>query len=130
MQNSPKGYQLIEDDFTSEIVRSYPNEQMASAVLYWLVALLRQEPLLASLPIDIELIVANYVGKYPCIGVHYHQVDFDVDQVEPLILSLMRSYRENRSFGEFHQYLVSHQEEVSAFRKQFDDYASPNDAVW
>jgi len=127
VQNSIKGYQLIEGNSTSDILQYYPDVQMASAVLCWFVALLRQEPTLASLPIEIELIVANYVGKYPCIGVHYR--DPNLHDVEPFILSCLALYRDSKPFGDFHQYLLEHEEEVSAFKKRFDEYTPFNSGV-
>jgi hypothetical protein len=118
MPHSSKGYQLVEDNFTSAIVH-YPDKQLPSMVLAWFVELLRQEPALVCLPIEIELIVAQYVSKYPCIGVHY--LTPALEDVEPLILSLLSTYRESRTFGEFHEFLLTHQEAIIAFQKKLEE---------
>jgi hypothetical protein len=118
MPHSPKGYQLVEDDFTSAIIH-YPDEHLPSMILAWFVELLRQEPALASLPIEIELLVVQYASKYPCVAVHY--LDPEQADVEPLIRSLLATYHENRTFGQFHQFLLTHHEEITAFRKKFEE---------
>ena len=118
MLNPSKGYQLVEDDFTSAIV-DYPDKQLPSMVLAWFVELLRQEPVLACLPIEVELIVAKYVSKYPCIGIHY--LNAEPEDIEPLILSLLATYRKSRTFGEFHEFLLTHQEAITAFRKKLEE---------
>ena len=118
MQNPSKGYQLVEDNFTSAIVH-YPDKHLPSMVLAWFVELLRQEPMLACLPIEIELIVAQYESKYPCIGVHY--LTPEPENIEPLIHSLLTTYRESRTFGEFHTFLLTHQEAITKFRKALEE---------
>lgn len=117
MQNPPKGYQLVEDDFTSAIVH-YPDNQLPSMVLAWFVELLRQEPTIACLPVEIELIAAQYVSKYPCIGVRY--LASETADIEPLILSLLATYRDSRTFGEFHQFVVTHREAITTSRKHLE----------
>jgi hypothetical protein len=117
-QNSTKGYQLVEDDFTSAIVRDYPDKYSAGLVLAWFVELLRQESALTGLPIEIELIAAEYVSIYPCIGVHY--LEPELDDVAPLILSLLAQYSDRYSFGEFHRFLLTHRETASVLRQKFE----------
>lgn len=115
MQHSPKGYQLVEDEFTSVIV-NYPAENLSSIVLAWFVDLLRREPAIVSLPVEIELIVAQYVSTYPCIAVHY--LTPNPEDIEPLILSLLATYPDSRTFGEFHQFVLTHAEELTAFQQK------------
>lgn len=117
-QNLTKGYQLVEDDFTSAIVRDYPDKYSASLVLAWLVELLRQEPAITDLPVEIEVIAAEYVSIYPCIGVHY--LEQELDDVAPLILSLLAQYRDRHSFGEFHRFLLTHREAAIALKQKFE----------
>jgi hypothetical protein len=117
VQQSPKGYQLVEDDFTTAIV-NYPAEHLPGMVLAWFVDLLRREPAIAGLPVEIELITAQYVSKYPCIAIHY--LTPNSDDIEPLILSLLATYRESRTFGEFHQFLLTHAVELTACKQKFE----------
>lgn len=117
MQHRPKGYQLVEDEFTSAIV-NYPTAHLSSTVLAWFVDLLRREPTIARLPVEIDLIVAQYVSKYPCIAVHY--LTPSPEDIEPLILSLLASYPDSRTFGEFHQFVLTHAEELTAFQQKLD----------
>lgn len=115
MQHVPKSYQLVENEFTSALV-NYPDEHLPSLVLAWFVDLLRREPAIASLPVELEVIMAQYVSKYPCIAVHY--LTPDAADIEPLILSLLATYRDSRTFGEFHQFLLTHSAELTAFRQK------------
>jgi hypothetical protein len=113
MPHAPKGYQLVENEFTSALV-NYPDARLSSLVSAWFVNLLRREPAIAGLPVEIEVIMAQYVSKYPCIAVHY--LTPDAADIEPLILSLLASYRDSRTFGEFHQFLLTHSEELTTFK--------------
>jgi hypothetical protein len=117
MQHRPKGYQLVEDEFTSAIV-NYPAVHLSSTVLAWFVDLLRREPAIARLPVEIDLIVAQYVSKYPCIAVHY--LTLSPEDIEPLILSLLATYRDSRTIGEFHQFVRTHAEELTAFQQKLE----------
>jgi hypothetical protein len=117
MQHRSKGYQLVEDEFTSAIV-NYPAAHLSSTVLAWFVNLLRREPAIARLPVKIEFIVAQYMSNYPCIAVHY--LTPNPDDIEPIILSLLATYRDSRTFGEFHQFVLTHAEELTAFQQKLD----------
>lgn len=118
------GYQLVEDDFTSELLQLYPDMHVASALMSWVVERLRCEPVLAGYPIKIELVVAQYLGKYPCLAVQY--LNTQVADVEPLVLSLLADYHARSPMTEwqrsaaFQRFLRSHRESVRAFCQRFD----------
>lgn len=100
-----KGYQLIEPEFLFKINRELSIVDLG--IISFLVDNLRKENTITLLPISIDVVIANYTGNYPVIGVHYE--DETVDNVEPIITELIRNYMSKYSLENFYEYLVLNQ---------------------
>ena len=70
----PKGYQLIETELTGWVLKL--DDAVAIATLCWVVDTLKETEPIQSWPIEVELITAQFMGKYPCIAVHYTDTNF------------------------------------------------------
>lgn len=88
-----KGYQLIETDLTGWAVNL--NNSVAIATLCWIVDTLKSKEPVRSWPVEVELITAKYMNKYPCVAVHYLDEGFsDIGpQLEAMIDTMFREGR-------------------------------------
>ncbi|RSK44793.1 hypothetical protein [Hymenobacter perfusus] len=107
-----KGYQLIEVDISNALIHHTAIE-VAVTVFLWLVDTLKKDKALDSLPVEIELIAAQYVNQYPCIGVYY--LDPSVKDIGPLIEKLVNSYMNSASFIDFYKFAIANERAVDDF---------------
>jgi hypothetical protein len=95
-----KGYQLIEHDtILSELLVS---NEVIIGISYWFVSLLREDVDLKHLPIEIDVIRANYHGRYPCIGIHYLE---PINNVQEIVFRKLEQYYSDLQFAAFYDYI-------------------------
>ena len=103
-----KKYQLIEPDFLYKLDSKITVFELG--MISFFVDLLKKETSILSLPISIDLVIANYTGNYPVIGVHYE--DETIIDVEAIISELLKKYMSNHSLTSFYDYLVQNQDKL------------------
>jgi hypothetical protein len=87
----PNRYQLIETELTGWVLKV--DDAVAIATLCWVVDTLEANESIQSWPIELALMTAQFMSKYPCIAIHYIDEDFrDVGgEVGGLVDSLLNA---------------------------------------
>lgn len=114
-----KGYQLIEPFFLPELIRQDATLEVCIAVLCWLVDCLKKEEELKSLPIEIDLIKAEYMGAYPCIGIHY--LDNSERDWGPEVTAKVESYFQKEYLPAYNNYLTENTIEIQQAIDKFNN---------
>lgn len=105
-----KGYQLIEPFFLPELIRQDATLEVCISILCWMVDCLKKEEELKNLPIEIELIKAEYAGAYPCIGIHY--LDNSERDWEPEVTAKVEGYFQKPYLSDYYRYLKENSLEI------------------
>ncbi len=105
MKNS---YQLIEPEFLNKLDNRF--SVFDFAIINFIVDVLRKEETIISLPIKVDVVIANYNGKYPTIGIHYE--DESIGNVEDVILNLIKKCMTDYPLGNFYEYLLLNQDRL------------------
>jgi predicted RNA methylase len=101
-----KGYQLIEPDvFLSELVTTEISDDVIITIMSWLIHLLKNDNQLKIIPIEIDIVSANYYGRYPCIGIHY--LDESIPDIGDVIVQKLKDYYGNTPFSSFYDYVAN-----------------------
>jgi hypothetical protein len=96
------GYQLIEPNSISSL--NLLGDRYEVAMLHWIVSILRLDFSKKNILIKIDVIVANYQGSYPCIGIHYS--DESIPSIESEIESKINEIIDKGSISDFLNFII------------------------
>lgn len=113
-----KGYQLIETDLTGWVVSL--GRSVAIATLCWIVDTLKSNEPVRSWPVEVELINAEYMNKYPCVAVHY--LDADVRDIGPQLEAMIDTLFREGSHIDFLRYCDSSRDRIQQAITAFERY--------
>lgn len=97
-----KGFQLVEPDSLSNL--NLLGTSYEVAMLHWIVSALVGHYIEYSNKFKIEVIIANYQGVYPCIGIHY--LDESIPNMELEIERLIDDIIKSNPIGDFLDFSV------------------------
>ena len=106
----PRGYQLIENKFTSDVIHQTPLEWHIPLFM-WLVDILNKD-IVTLYPIEIELIAAKYILPYPCIAVHCLNGNPENLDIAPVFIKKIEEIHNTASFLNFNKYIVENQDQI------------------
>lgn len=113
----PKGFQLIEPNFTSPLIL-YMNDELTIAIMCWLIDEVKQDPTIKSLPIELDVVTVYRYEKYPCIGLHYLN---DTEDVGLLVEQKLEEIYRRTPFLKFYDYIVTKHEKINKKIQDFKD---------
>lgn len=113
-----KGYQLVEPDFTGSLFANGVDSGVSVSILCWLVDTMAARKELQVLPVSLELIVANYVGPYPCMALHYLDPNATED-VSPLVEAWSEELVNGAGFNAYFDYVTTHSARIAEFVQHF-----------
>lgn len=112
------GYHLIEPAFTGALSSSNVDTGVYVSILCWLVDTLGARQELQALSVSLELVVACYMGPYPCMALRYQDPAATEDlssQVEAWSQELVRA----SNFGAYIDYVTTHSARIQEFRQRY-----------
>jgi hypothetical protein len=112
------GYQLIEPDFAGTLSSSNVDAGVYISILCWLVDTIGARPEMQALPVSLELMVASYLGPYPCMALRYQDPAATEDlshQVEAWSQELVRA----GNFRAYFDYITTHSARIKEFAQHY-----------
>ena len=107
------GHQIVDLPILEKMIKlDYPNYGLFVRLLDWLVVELGKSEELSCLPIQIEVIVVEYMGAYPSIGVKY--LDTSIDEVEDIIALESKRIISSKSVSNLLGHLFSEDDSISS----------------
>ena len=115
-----KAYTLIEADYIGEMLLGINDVTIQASILCWVVDTVAARQEMQALPVLLELIVASYVGPYPCMALHYEDPTYPAyEELYSLVETWSEELVKSASFGSYADYVAKHGDRIKAFMQHY-----------
>ncbi|HEX8330870.1 MAG TPA: hypothetical protein VF629_25285 [Hymenobacter sp.] len=116
-----ESYTLLETYFDGIWSKDFNSDTHVS-ILCWICDTVMALDYIKEMPIEVDVIIACYVGPFPCASIYYEDKSFRnvYDEIEALCYKIYKEY----GFKHFYDYVANNSDRINKKIKELKDYRS------